>query len=273
MTLKSRLVRYFDDIAPALMGNARFHLHVSLRGDIVFPGITSQLFRRMASQNCTAIDVGANVGLFTHYLSRYFAQVVAVEPVPYLAARLTRAAPRNCRVIATALGDAEGTITLRIPVNAQGREMPALSTASESNTLSFIDKASCVERIVPVTRLDTIASSANQLAFVKIDVEGFEEAVLQGAPKMLNTQRPVLQMEVGRAHNPGYLRVLALLCDADYCIFALQNDGLHSNALAFIEAQPEKVAHTEESSPPGCWDYICVPQEKLGDLTEGLLKS
>jgi FkbM family methyltransferase len=272
MSFRSNMVRYLDDTAPVLLGNVRYHLHVTWRGDIVFPKITRILFDRLASQQATAIDVGANVGIFTRYLSRHFAQVISVEPVPYLAERLQRSAPPNCTVVGKALGNAEGELTLRIPVNAAGREMPALSTASSDNSLSFIESAGHVERVVPVTRLDSITADIANLAFVKIDVEGFEDSVLSGAGTMLEKQRPVLQMEIGQAHNPNYLQTVATLEAADYQLFALQNDGLHSNALDFIQAQPTQVGKEEESNPHGCWDYIIIPKEQIEALTQGLIR-
>jgi FkbM family methyltransferase len=271
MSFKSNLVRYLDDAAPALLGNARYHLHVSWRGDIVFPKITSVLFERLNSKAATAIDVGANVGIFTRYLSRHFSRVVSVEPVPYLADRLRRSALSNCSIVGKALGNAEGELTLRIPVNAAGREMPALSTASSNNSLSFIDSAGHVERVVPVTRLDIITADITNLAFVKIDVEGFEDSVLSGAGAMLEKQRPVIQMEIGQAHNPNYLQTVATLETAGYALFALQNDGLHSNALDFIQAQPTHVSKDEESNPHGCWDYIIIPKERVEHIASELI--
>jgi hypothetical protein len=156
-------------------------------------------------------------------------------------------------------------------VNAAGCEMPALSTASSNNSLSFIESSGHVERIVPVTRLDSITADIANLAFVKIDVEGFEDSVLSGANAMLEKQRPVLQMEIGQAHNPNYLQTVATLESAGYRLFALQNDGLHSNALDFIKAQPTQVGKAEESNPHGCWDYIIIPNERIDQLTNGLL--
>ncbi|MBK6367975.1 MAG: FkbM family methyltransferase [Polaromonas sp.] len=43
---------------------------------------------------------------------------------------------------------------------------------------------------------------------MKIDVEGFEHAVLLGAADLIARDRPVIQMEIEKTHNPRYTDVL-----------------------------------------------------------------
>jgi len=43
------------------------------------------------------------------------------------------------------------------------------------------------------------------VGFVKIDVEGHEEAVLKGGEKLLARDRPVYMIEIEERHNPGAL--------------------------------------------------------------------
>jgi FkbM family methyltransferase len=272
MSLKSVLVAWADDHAPRVIGAARYRFHVSYRGDIVYPKITGPLFDRLGSRSAGAIDVGANVGIFTRYLCGRFASVTAVEPVPYLAERLTKSCPPNCRVEPVALGGSDGVIKLRIPVNAAGKEMPALSTAASENALSFIESVATIEREVSCRRLDDVAKEMRNLAFVKIDVEGFEAAVLSGASEVLAKTRPVLQIEIGRAHNPRYREVLATLDEAGFEGFSIQKDGLYRNPESFIEKQPLSVSNEDSASPQGCWDCLFLPQERSAALSAGLVR-
>jgi FkbM family methyltransferase len=273
MSLRSTLVSWFDENAPVLIGSARYHFHVGLKGDIVHPAVTRELFDRLISKNAAAVDVGANVGIFTRYLASHFAEVVAVEPIPYLADRLLRSVPSNVEVKPVALGAAVGTVTLRVPIDAAGKEMPALSTAASGNELLFIQKAGFIERQAEMQTLDNIAKEMTNLAFVKIDVEGFEASVLAGATRVLQRERPVIQLEIGRVHNPSYADTLTFLGEANYQVFALQKDGLYPDALRFIEAQPITVSDDEAASPKGCWDYLFVPDELTQTLTTGLVKT
>jgi FkbM family methyltransferase len=272
MSLRSRFVGWCDANAATFIGNARYHYHVTLRRDIVYPQVSKELFRRINARQASAMDVGANVGIFTRYLCGQFASVIAVEPIPYLADRLNRSKPSNCSVHAVALGEAAGSVTMRVPVNATGSEMPALSTASQSNTLSFIDCVDVVEKIVECRLIDDVAGGMKNLGFVKIDVEGFEGSVLAGASHLLSTIRPVIQLEIGRAHNPEYQKVLAKMAEAGFTIFALQKEGIYRDAERFLDQQPLAVSNENASSPEGCWDYLFLPNERADQLSSGLIR-
>lgn len=272
MTVRSFLISWLDNNAASLIGTARYRFHVGIKGDVVYPKVTRILFRRLSSKRSSAIDVGANTGIFSRYLAEHFGQVTAVEPIPYLADRLKRGAPANVSVEAAALGSERGSITLRVPTDAFGNEMAALSTAANLNKLTFINKSGIVERQVAMKTLDEIADQSPGLAFVKIDVEGFEASVLAGAKRVLSQNRPLIQIEIGRAHNPEYATVLKVLEDAKYHVFALQKNGLYLDARQFIEAQPVAVDDREAASPHGCWDYLCVPTEQVETMTAGLIR-
>jgi FkbM family methyltransferase len=272
MSVKRKLVSWMDNNVPSIIGSARYRYHVSLRGDIVYPLVSPTLFERLGARHTTAIDVGANVGIYTRYLCKYFSSVVSVEPIPYLAERLAKSNIGNCRVEAAALGGEVGIITMRVPLNAEGSEMPALSTAAESNSLTFIGSSGVVERQVSCLRLDDVVEREKDVSFIKIDVEGFEGAVLSGAANLLKKSRPAIQVEIGRAHNPNYRSILTLLHEAGFKGYAMHKDGLYVDIDHFIEAQPIAVSQSEESSPSGCWDYLFLPSERAAALSDGLVR-
>src|SRR3972149_4505964 len=72
--------------------------------------------RQFLSTDKIAVDVGANVGLFTSVLARRSKKAVAFEPSPSCVEHLKRVAPRNCEVIAKAVSDRAGRAQLRVPV-------------------------------------------------------------------------------------------------------------------------------------------------------------
>ncbi len=271
MTARQKIVKWFDDAAPGLIGRARYFYHVRYRGDVVYPKVSEKIFDRLQSKSRSAIDVGANVGIYSRYLSSKFSSVACVEPIGYLAKRLQEQLPRNCVIHAVALGEAEGSIVLRIPVDEAGNEMHALSTASPENKFELFGSTRMVERTVPVQCLDQIAGSIANVAFVKIDVEGFEGQVLAGASKLLHDVRPVFQVEISRSHNPNYKDVLNKFAAAKYDSFSLHPEGLRADALSMIEAQRIQLIQNEHASPEGCWDYLFVPNEKINMLVHDLI--
>lgn len=145
-----------------------------------------------------AIDIGANNGKFSLAMSRRAAWCAAFEPNPDYIARLRRALPKlqlhNC-----ALGAQPGRATLSVPVvngvayGGFGRLAPTTVLADHPH-----------RRIeVQVRTLDSFA--LENVGLIKIDVEGFEEAVLEGAADTIARDRPILLIEIEERHNPGGL--------------------------------------------------------------------
>ncbi len=145
------------------------------------------------------VDVGANAGFWTLAMARHSRRVLAIEPIPEIAAELVRRVPAHVRVLACALSDREGTAALRIPADA-GR-----ATIEAANPLGDVS----VERVlrVPLRRLDGLDLEA-PLGFVKIDVEGHELAVCRGGAERLAADRPALVVEAEERHRRGALAAL-----------------------------------------------------------------
>lgn len=139
-------------------------------------------------------DIGSHVGDRIDSFRRLGARVVAVEPQPSCLYALRAIYRDDDRV--TVLGAACGAEVgkLRIQVNTDN---PTVSTAS----LSFVHAARGAggwegqvwdaEIDVPSVTLDGLLAEYGEPAFTKIDVEGFEDAVLAGLSRPL----PALSFE------------------------------------------------------------------------------
>jgi FkbM family methyltransferase len=157
-----------------------------------------------------ALDIGANVGTVSRLLLKAGAQVVAIEPIPKLG-RLLRfrfaaaLASGKFKVISCVLSERDGEVTLFIPDAATG-------LASVEN----VGMEGCGQRIaVPARMLDDL--DCGNPAFVKIDVEGHEVAVVAGGLRLLERARPALLIESEERHHFGSLRKLeALLAPLKY---------------------------------------------------------
>jgi FkbM family methyltransferase len=143
-------------------------------------------FRPLLPAGALAFDVGANRGEVAQLLVHLGGRVVAVEPNPELADGLRRRFGDRVAVECAAVGAAEGTAELRL-----GKD-DAHSTLSPD----WVERAPTQDRWgetieVPVTTLDALAARHGAPQLVKIDVEGFEDAVLAG----LSTAPPVVVFE------------------------------------------------------------------------------
>lgn len=158
------------------------------------------LLEFLCRRDADAIDVGANDGSYVHYLRRHARKVIAFEPMPALARALRDKFPGNdVSVEQVALSDREGTVELHMPV-VDGVVVTGCSTISSEASETY-PASRAIE--VPMDRLDAVYKG--RVGFIKIDVEGHEQAVLDGAVQTIRRCRPRLLVEVDDRLSPGGL--------------------------------------------------------------------
>ena len=127
-----------------------------------------------------AIDLGANVGLFTERLAKTGADVIAFEPDPHAAQLLfQRLSPfSNVRMIAAAAGAEAGSFQLYRHRNFDAA--PDRRTTSSSLIASKRNIDSAKSLTVEVIDFTAFVRDLNRdVALLKIDIEGAEVALLE----------------------------------------------------------------------------------------------
>ncbi|WP_018640448.1 FkbM family methyltransferase [Parafrankia elaeagni] len=171
-------------------------------------------------------DVGANIGIYTLWAASKVGpagQMYAFEPAPATFEHLTRLVRMNglgnVTAIPAAVGARRGVGYLRTVADASG--LAHLTTAPAG----LVD---CLE--APLTTLDDHVTRHRPPTLIKIDVEGHELAVLQGAGDLLATHRPVVVLEAIPSHQArtgsSTRALFDLLSAADYEVFSLTPRGL-----------------------------------------------
>lgn len=156
----------------------------------------------LCRRDLDAIDIGSNDGCYVHFLKKLARRVYAFEPLPWLAEDLRRKFQREIsidRVVVsgTALSNAAGANVLRVPI-VNGVLVYGCSSMSQAAVAKYPHAREIPIRMEP---LDAIYSG--EAGFIKIDVEGHEEAVLQGARQTIVRCQPRMQVEVEESIAPG----------------------------------------------------------------------
>src|ERR1700683_4865230 len=157
------------------------------------------VIRRHVRGGDIVCDIGANRGSFVFSLSRWVGEgrVVAFEPQPELARSLAEACRAiglgNVTVEARAVFSRSGSQELFVP---EGHGPGASLTHSEATNFRTLS--------VPVIALDDYFDETANITLLKIDVEGAELGVLQGAERILKQHAPLLVFECENRHlEPG----------------------------------------------------------------------
>lgn len=155
-------------------------------------GIEPELLHLEAicTEGGTAVDIGANAGLYSYRMARIFSKVYAFEINEGVAADLVAYPSGNIQVINSGLSSDEGDVTLYIPV-LNGIPLHGWASLRSGNCP---DTQTHITKTVHVQPLDSY--SLSDVSFIKIDVEGHEVEVLRGAVKTISASRPVVLVEV-----------------------------------------------------------------------------
>ena len=142
-----------------------------------------RLYRQFVNPGDLVFDIGAHVGDRVGAFRRIGARVIAVEPQPALAFTLGMLYGRKHDIVIerAAVGRASGEIGLMVNV-----DNPTISTASTdfvraaTGAPGWEGQAWDKSIRVPMTTLDALIAQHGVPAFIKIDIEGFEEEALLG---------------------------------------------------------------------------------------------
>jgi FkbM family methyltransferase len=161
----------------------------------------ARLLSLLVDRDRAAVDVGASNGVYTWHLMRLAKTVVAFEPSPKSFRSLRKACPHlDIREVALSSGNRRDT--LRVPI-CHGVTLEGWGTLHPGNHFAELMPQATESYTVDVARLDDLGFT--DVGFVKIDVEGHENEVVEGAGGLLERDRPNLLIEVGgevRGNDP-----------------------------------------------------------------------
>ena len=166
-----------------------FGVHVMLDG--LWEGWLTAFMARRITPGMRIVDAGANHGYYTllfAHLTGPQGRVAAIEPHPRTAALLRRSLYAN---------GFQGRVDLfEVAAGAEdGVTMHLQAPDHEPKNAHLVPEAVAGTVEVKGGRLDTLLADWPRVDFMKVDVEGHEEAFIEGAWPVLVRDRPILVLE------------------------------------------------------------------------------
>jgi FkbM family methyltransferase len=224
----------------------------------------------LCDRNRVAVDVGGHFGIYAYFLMRYARRCVVLEPNPAQVAWLELALARwraRIDILPVAASDRDGEAMLRVPNRARVHDSGLATLEQENHSIGAdVDTVAVATR-----RIDAL--DLGDVGFMKIDVEGHELAVLEGARETIARARPNVQVEAEERHRPGTVAaVAAFFAQLDYRGFFDEGGGLVPIA-RFDAARHQDVAHLPAGRHGGARyvnNFVFIPTAELPHLAPRL---
>lgn len=155
------------------------------------------IFRRLAAVSQCIVDVGGNIGLYAALGAKNLppvGRVITFEPIAENIQYLRRNLSLNqlvekVTVEPVAVGKEPGELTIHLSQNNVGNHSAAKSNVSDSVESIHVPRVSLDSYFADDARLDT------PIDILKIDVEGYDGFVLEGAQELIGRWKPTLFVE------------------------------------------------------------------------------
>ncbi len=230
-----------------------------------------QLRQEAGESPVNFFDVGANIGQHSLFMSLHADQVHSFEPYKAVSEKLKRHIELN----------KIDNITLHpVALGNKTEQLDFFAPTGRNQGIGSFDADTVSKGNVNLGKLELLRGDdylqqrqLQELALLKIDVEGFEKNVLEGLRGTLDHARPVIVVEVTYGNALSFLSLddLTAVLPANYSLFRFDNRKADGSKARRRDAQAKR-SGTYELLPCSKWrnggqdDVIACPNEKLALL-------
>lgn len=234
----------------------RLFLRVYFEKD--YEPLLSSVAIKLVDSGDVILDVGANFGWYSTLFNRCASPggaVVSYEPSPHSYKILVENIKLNemeasIEARPVCVGNASGVITLE-----QG-------FASESGLAHVVtDKAESTIEVAVVALDEDLSDKIGRIAYIKIDVEGYEYSALEGASQILDAaDQPIIQIELNdeALERAGTSRAKTV-------------NFLKSRGYSFWEIVPGRPGMLKETDAEHCSDVFCFGRGIYGERIQAIV--
>ena len=217
-------------------------LRLDLTKNLEYDRLTMLVMKKVIKKDSNCIDVGCHKGEILDLMLKLAPRGKhhAFEPLPDYYSALTGKYSEKASIHPWALSNTNGSTSFQYVKNA-----PAFSGIKRR---SYLVKEADIEEIqVDMKRLDDVIPEDLVIDFIKIDVEGGELGVLQGAEKLLKRNQPTVIFEFGKGAADHYQTqpqdILEAFGKSGHSLFTLKG---FTKGLSALSAQEFATLYREE---------------------------
>lgn len=149
--------------------------------------------RDTAGPSGVFLDIGANIGVHSLYMSRFAAKVASIEPYPPVLERFRKSLElnhiSNIRIYPVGYSNEEGELPFYAPPESNlGTGSFDASFSTENRLLGYLP--------LVVGDRHLAAEGISRVDLIKVDIEGYERYALLGLTQTLRTNRPIVVFEL-----------------------------------------------------------------------------
>jgi FkbM family methyltransferase len=215
--------------------------------------------------NAVVIDVGANTGNHSLFYSRHSARVLAFEPFPPVIDMFKQNLAlnphiTNVELFEVGLGDADAELPFAAPVSENHGQGSFRADAPQDPGM----KQYPTKLRVVVGDEYLQDKNVGPVAFIKVDVEGFEEPVLKGLRQLIEKNRPMLEIEVSSPPTgtvDSFDRLRSLFPENyEFFVLPASQDGFVKGTYHLEKLDPKTIAKGDQI------ELVACPRERLRSL-------
>ncbi len=211
-------------LAKKILKSILVFLHIDITKNMQYDRQTLKVMNKVIKEGSNCIDIGCHKGEMLEIILKYSknGKHFAFEPIPYLNKKLQEQfGSPNINISNIALSNEKGTSVFNIVKNA-----PAYSGLRQRKYAVANPEIEQVS--VETDLLDNVIPKEINIDFIKIDVEGAEYPVMQGATETIKRCKPLIIFEFGLGASDYYgtkpEMIYKLLCGTcGLKIFTLHN--------------------------------------------------
>ena len=155
------------------------------------------------------VDIGANVGQHSLFVSRFASKVLAFEPYPKVSAQFRKLIEMN---------QISNIEIFEYGLSDEAQSLPYYAPTGSNEGIGSFDKSTQVKGNKIYGKLELQKGDAvvekgcwSGLTLIKIDVEGFEKKVIKGLINTIKKERPIIVCEVTYGQQLSFVTIEDLL--------------------------------------------------------------